>query len=349
MSSPADSVKALQPEASLPRGSDFRPRGLLANGHVQTMLSSSSFRRVAQRKLREALAVDAEPVLLEVDAGVRLSGVFTPQKRHAEARGLAILFHGWEGSTDSSYVVQIGSRLLADGWDIFRLNFRDHGETHHLNTELFHSCMLDEVVAAVKEATRRWRPAGKPVTLSGFSLGGNFALRVGMAAPAAGLDLAHVMSVCPVIDPGAGLFSIEHAPWVYHWYFMRKWTHSLKRKQRLFPDELFVKPAELHSGLRELTRILIERRTDMGTLDNYLEGYSVAGARMADMQVPTTILTARNDPVIPVSDFEELTLSPAVELDIAEYGGHCGFLMDWHFHSFTDSYIAARFNALQKT
>lgn len=330
----------------LPLGKDFTPHGLLGNGHVQTMLSSSSFRRAAQRNLRRSLAINAEPVLLEVDGGVRLSGLFTPQRAREKARGLAILFHGWEGSTDSSYVVQIGSRLLADGWNVFRLNFRDHGDSHHLNTELFHSCMLDEVVAATVEIEKHWHQPGTPQVLAGFSLGGNFALRVALAAPAAGLTLDRVVSVCPVIDPGAGLFSLEHAPWVYHWYFMHKWRQSLKRKQRLFPEELFFKPRELRQGLRELTRTLIERRTDYGTLDKYLDGYSVADDRMAGMQVPTTILTARNDPVIPVSDFEKLTLSPAVELDIAEHGGHCGFLRDWHFRSFTDDYIAARFNVL---
>ncbi len=339
-----EDATSLRPD--LPRGSDFAPHGLLGNGHVQTMLSSSSFRRMAQRELRRSLAVGAQPVLLEVDGGVRLSGVFTPQRSRPQARGLALLFHGWEGSTDSSYVVQIGSRLLADGWDIFRLNFRDHGGTHHLNVELFHSCMLDEVVAASMQIRQRWHRPGTPLVLAGFSLGGNFALRVALAAPEAGLDLDHVVSVCPVIDAGAGLFSLEHAPWVYHWYFMRKWRGSLKRKQRLFPEEDFFKPRELRQGLRELTRTLIQRRTDFGTLDNYLEGYSVAGARMAEMRVPTTILTARNDPVIPVSDFEKLAVSPQVELDIAEHGGHCGFLEDWHFRSFTDDYIAARFNAL---
>ena len=206
--------------------------------------------------------------------------------------------------------------------------------------------MLDEVVAATVEIQKRWHRPGTPLVLAGFSLGGNFALRVALAAPEAGLGLDHVVSVCPVIDPAQGLFSLETAPWMYHWYFMRKWRGSLKRKQRLFPDEHFFKTRELHQGLRELTSTLIQRRTDFGTLDNYLEGYSVAGAHMADMQVPTTILTARNDPVIPVSDFEKLTVSSQVELDIAEHGGHCGFLMDWHFHSFTDDYIAARFNAL---
>jgi predicted alpha/beta-fold hydrolase len=332
--------------AAWPRGRDFRPRGLLANRHVQTIMSSSRVRRRAQRDLRRSLAADAQPVLLEVAGGVRLTGVFTPQRMRGASRGLAVVFHGWEGSHDSNYVVQIASRLRADGWDVFRLNFRDHGDSHHLNTELFHSCMLDEVLAATIEIERGWHHAGTPIVLAGFSLGGNFALRVALAASEAGLALNRVVAVCPVIDPGAGLFALEQGPWVYHWYFMRKWRASLARKQRLFPDEHFYGPGDSRLGLRELTRVLIERRTDYGTLDNYLAGYSLAGARMAGMQVPTTILMARDDPVIPVADFAQLTLSPAIELDIAAHGGHCGFLMDWRFRSFTDAYIAARFNAL---
>ncbi len=332
--------------APLPRGVDFRPFALMRNGHVQTMLSSSSLRRFAQRRLRRAVNAGTQPVVLEVGDGVRLGGAFTPQRVRGDARGLAVLFHGWEGSIDSSYVVQIGARLLADGWDIFRLNFRDHGDTHHLNTGLFHSCLLDEVVAAVAEAERRYRRPGTPLTLAGFSLGGNFALRVALAAPAAGIGLDHTVAVCPVIDPAQGLFSLETAPWMYHWYFMHKWRGSLKRKQGRFPQRSYFAPTDLRLGLRGLTRALVERHTGFGSLENYLEGYSVAGERLAELAVPTTILTTRDDPVIPVADFERLQLPPCVELDIAPRGGHCGFLADWRFTTFTDDYIAARFNAL---
>ena len=90
-----------------------------------------------------------------------------------------MLFHGWEGSVESTYMLQTGSRLLAEGWDVFRLNFRDHGDSHDLNEALFHSCRIDEVVHALRRhrasAGRRdrWRSAG-------FSLGGNFALRAAL-------------------------------------------------------------------------------------------------------------------------------------------------------------------------
>jgi predicted alpha/beta-fold hydrolase len=333
-------------DPALPRGSDFHPHPLLRNGHVQTMLASNGPRRWLLRRRARALDAGAQTMLLEVGDGVRLQGAFTPQRTGQPARGLAVLFHGWEGSVDSIYVVQTGSRLLAQGWDVFRLNFRDHGDTHHLNAGLFHSCLIEEVVAAVAAAARRYRVASTPLALVGFSLGGNFALRVALHAPDAGLALDYALAVCPIIDPRQGLFSIESAPWMYEWYFMRKWRDSFKRKQDAFPQQRYFEAADLRRNLRDLTRALVERHTDFGTLENYLDGYSVAGTRLAELAVPTTILTARDDPVIPVADFEALVLPPNVELDIAERGGHCGFLRDFRFDSFTDDYIAARLAAV---
>jgi predicted alpha/beta-fold hydrolase len=256
-----------------------------------------------------------------------------------------VLFHGWEGSVDSTYVLQTGSRLLADGWDIFRLNFRDHGDSHGLNEALFHSCRIDEVVHALGDIAQRWPM--RPMALAGFSLGGNFALRVAMQTSRAGIPLAYVLAVCPIIDPAVGLFSLEEsAPWFYQAYFMRKWRHSLLVKQQAFPQHRYFEMSELKQHLRGLTEALVLRHTDFKSLQQYLDGYSVAGAAMQAMQIPATILTAKDDPVIPVGSFETLELPPNVELDLAPYGGHCGFIRDWGMTSYTDDYIAARFNAL---
>ena len=330
---------------SLPRGTDFRPPRLLRNGHVQTMLSSSSVRRLFLRRRIRMVRTGAEDVTFSLSDGVRLVGSITRQRARETARGLAVIYHGWEGSIESSYVLQTGAGLLEAGWDVFRLNFRDHGDTHHLNVGLFHSCLINEVVEATVEAIARFRGDGAPVGLAGFSLGGNFALRVALRAPAAGLPLAHTVAVCPVIDPHAGLHALETAPWMYEWYFMHKWRGSLKRKQRLYPNQDYFEHEDLRRGLRGLTRAQVERHTDFGTLDNYLDGYSVSGERLAQLAVPTTILTAEDDPVIPVKEFRELHLPPCVELDIAPFGGHCSFVKNWKLRSFTDEYITARFNA----
>src|SRR5581483_8924899 len=176
---------------------------------------------------------------------------------------------------------------------------------------------------------------------------GNFALRVALQAPAQGIPLHYALAVCPIIDPSEGLFSLEAtAPWFYQAYFMNKWRRSLRAKQKAFPEVQYFELQELKQNLRGLTESLVLRHTDFDSLEAYLEGYSVAGRALAQMQIPATILTARDDPVIPVAAFEKLELPDNVELDIATYGGYCGFIRGWDMTSFCDDYIAARFNAI---
>ena len=90
---------------------------------------------------------------------------------------------------------------------MLRLNFRDHGGTHALNRELFHSCRLPEVVGAVARVQALF-PEHR-LLLAGFSLGGNFCLRVGARARAAGIRIARIVAVCPVLDPATTLVALE--------------------------------------------------------------------------------------------------------------------------------------------
>lgn len=335
VAAPTDAAAA-QGDALL-RAAQFDPPRWLRNGHVQTMLASAGLRRWLLRNDRRAVEQGAVEHLLDGGDGVRLQAFVTRQRAQPRARGLAVLVHGWEGSVQSTYVVGVAARLLESGCDVLRLNLRDHGETHHLNRGLFHSCRIDEVVAAVRAARRDF--AESPVALAGFSLGGNFALRVALRAPDA---VAHALAVCPVVSPAAGLFGLENGPWIYQRYFLHKWRRSLRRKQRAFPDVDWFSREEIAADLRGLTRALVLRHTDFGSLENYLDGYSIAGERLAGLRVPATILTAADDPIIPVADFHAMRLPPQVELDVAAHGGHCGFLDGAFPHSFVERYATQR-------
>ena len=46
---------------------------------------------------------------------------------------------------------------------------------------------------------------------------------------------------------------------------------------------------------------------------------------MESVQIPTLVITAANDPLIPVELFEQHARSDAVQLHIAPCGGHLGF------------------------
>lgn len=318
---------------------EFQPPRLLRNPHLQSVLASSRLRRYALRS-RSRLEHDAEVRELHCPGGARLQGFITRQQALPQSRGLVVLLHGWEGSARSNYILDTGGELLPRGFDVFRLNFRDHGDTHHLNPELFSSNRIEEVVEAVALVQQQYAP--RRLAVAGFSLGGNFALRVALRAPAVGIRLDHAAAVCPVISPEAGLSAIERAPWFYEHYFLLKWTGSLKRKQQLYPDRYRFTPSELRSGMRELTRILVERHTALGSLEAYLDSYSIADDRLAALQVPASILTAADDPVIPIEDFHRLQLPAQVRLQIARHGGHCGFFDGFGARSHASRWVADR-------
>jgi predicted alpha/beta-fold hydrolase len=320
---------------------NFLPPPGLRNGHVQSLLASSFVRRRVALRRSAALRSSAEVWTLDGGDGIRLQGLYSAQA--ADSKGLAVVLHGWEGSVHSNYVLANGARLYAEGFDVFRLNFRDHGDTHHLNHEIFHSCRIDEVVHALRDLQQRLGAAHW--YLAGYSLGGNFSLRAALRAPTAGLDIGHVVAVNPVIDPAAAMRAMEQGIGFYERYFERKWSRSLRIKKACFPELYGAETWHEIRGLRERTHYLATRHAGFESADAYFEGYSIAGDRLAALRVPSTLLTSEDDPVVPVADFRDLPVNPMLELIISRYGGHCGFLKNWKMESLAEDLIAARFLA----
>lgn len=323
------------------QASDYRPPFWLRSPHVQSVLGTSPLRRRRGARAIRASGAQTSEHLVDGGDGIRLHGLYSIVPG-VEPRGLALLLHGWEGSAESSYMRLTAARLLAHGYAVFRLNFRDHGDTHHLNEALFHSNRIDEVVHAAADVARRFRSGGMPMVAAGYSLGGNFVLRVALRAPAANLSLDRVAAVCPVLDPARTMDQMERGLPLYMRYFERKWRASLARKRALFPEHHDFDDATLKLRMRDLTAWMVERHTDFGSLDRYFEGYSIAGARLAALQVPADILMAEDDPVIPVAEFGALVLPPSVRLDIARWGGHCGFLENARLEGFAERWVAER-------
>lgn len=325
--------------------SDYLPPRWLRNAHVQSVLGSSPLRRRRGARVLAATAAQTREHLVDGGDGVRLHGLHSAMPGTAP-RGLALLLHGWEGSAESSYMRLTAAQLLRRGFEVFRLNFRDHGGTHHLNPDLFHSNRIDEVVHAACDVARRFLrdDGGTPLPLvaGGYSLGGNFALRMALRAPAAGLPLARVAAVCPVLDPAMTMQQMEGGLPLYMRYFERKWRGSLVRKRALFPEQHAFDDATLKLRMRDLTQWLVERHTDFGTLDAYFDGYSIAGDRLAALRVPADILMSEDDPVIPVAEFRALRLPDSARLEVARWGGHCGFLENPRLDGYAERWVAER-------
>jgi predicted alpha/beta-fold hydrolase len=319
----------------------FKPPRWLANAHLQSILPSLRLRRpLLVRRARDLLAASSEEIV-DCGQGVRLLGHRSTQTAlgRPPARDLIVLLHGWEGSADSLYVLSLGAYLFAHGCDVFRLNFRDHGPTHHLNPELFHSCRLDEVIGAVRRIQET--SPDRRIALAGFSLGGNFALRIAAQAPARGLALERVVAVCPVLRPHSTMEVLEHGPFIYRQYFIAKWKRSLRLKQRLFPELYDFSEVLEQSSLRTMTELLIEAYSEFPSVDDYLNGYAIVGDALARLEVPSYALLALDDPIIPAHDVAHLARNRHLEVLAIPRGGHCGFMDAFHRESWADRKVAS--------
>ena len=322
--------------------SHFSPPAWLHSPHLQSVLSSSPLRALRARQRLARVDARHEPMLVDAGDGVRLQGVHSVPAG-AAPRGLVLLLHGWEGSVDSNYMRLTAARLLGAGFAVFRLNFRDHGDSHHLNEGLFHSARIEEVVHAAGEISTRW--PSLPFFAAGYSLGGNFALRLALRAPAAGVPLLRVAAVCPVLDPGRTMQQMEDGLPLYLRYFEHKWRRSLARKRALFPQAHGFDDEVLRLRLRALTEWMVLRHTDFVTIDDYFEGYSIANGRLQPLQVPADVLMSADDPVIPLHEFERIATFPNITLELAAHGGHCGFIESAKLDGYAEGWIAERLSA----
>jgi predicted alpha/beta-fold hydrolase len=304
----------------------FRPRRWLRGPHLQTILPNWPMRRARIERRAIPMVSSSVEMLLDCGDGVTLQAFHSSQQKLGRdpGRRVAVLLHGWEGSADSTYLLSLAQTFFDQGLEVVRLNLRDHGATHHLNRDLFHSCRLPEVVGAVRAIAGRF--PDKPLVLAGFSLGGNFMLRVASHAEAKHLAIERVLAVSPLLDPAVTMLTLERGFPVYHAYFVRKWSRSLGIKAAAWPGHFDFAELLQTKSLRRMTNDLVLAHTDYPTMDAYLSGYAITGDRLTTLSAPATVLTALDDPIIEHTDLERLARSPRLDILTTAHGGHCGFI-----------------------
>jgi uncharacterized protein len=317
----------------------FEPQWPLRHANVQSALASFKPRNWPRRGHR--MARHAKQHVLDCGDGVRLMGLHSPQPEGHPPKGLAVLIHGWEGSHDSVYLFSLACTLYDTGYNVFRLNLRDHGGTHALNEDLFHSARIKEVLGAVK-AIEQLDPT-RPLFVVGFSLGGNFALRVGLRGAELDVRPDLAIGICPAINPGATLEALDSGPRLFHKYFIEKWRRTLRAKAAAWPQRYDFSEHLAMDNFVAITRAFVERYTEYGTLEKYLAAYTLTPELLAASPAPLAIITAQDDPVVPYADFHGIADTPTLRFLAPRYGGHCGFVESFRLRSWAERRVLELF------
>ncbi|WP_251358376.1 YheT family hydrolase [Kangiella sp. TOML190] len=319
---------------------DFQPPFWAKNCHVQSLLGTVKFRRPLLIKKAKTMLAASREILLEAGtdetgAEVKLQSFFSPQPDPKTTT--VILIHGWEGSHESLYLLSSANSLYQAGYQVLRLNLRDHGSSHHLNRALFHSNRLHEVVNAVRFAQQNLEFDN--THLIGFSLGGNFATRIAEQANSNHIRLNKTLAICPAINPMDILHQLENGLSFYHDYFIKKWKRSLRKKQQHFPDSYNFEQIYPMKSMRQMTEHLLQLFGDYQSAEEYFNGYALSGEKLQNLDSDVTILMSKDDPVINYQDTFSLTQNEYLQIYSSQYGGHCGFIKNAKLESWADDFI----------
>ena len=319
----------------------FKPQGLLANKHVQSVLASSKLRKRFLKNQARGLREQEQPVLLDCGNGVRLHALHSPQpsddsqsRQAKHSAKLIILIHGWEGSAESTYLLSTASSLFNKGYSILRLHLRDHGPSAYLNEALFHAARLDEIAGAIRHINALYSYAH--YALVGFSLGGNIALRISHRIAEEKLTLDSITAISPVISPANTMKALNDGLIIYKQYFTKKWKRALKNKQRFFPNKYNFSDLIAMQSLSEMTDKLVDKHTPYTTTEDYFCEYTLSPADFSNLSVKTYIIMAEDDPVIPYRNFQPFKSTKNLKIFSFTNGGHCGFIKNWRLHCWLD-------------
>ncbi|MDX1451077.1 MAG: alpha/beta fold hydrolase [Oleiphilaceae bacterium] len=317
---------------------DFRPFPGLKNRHVQSILASAKWRIPLMRTRLLRMLEHSQDEIWSDGEGTLLHSLYARQSKQ-RSRGLVVLIHGWEGSHKSVYMRSAASACFEAGYDVICLNLRDHGPSHAFNEGLFNASRLPETVGVLSQILLKTDYTN--YALVGFSLGGNFALRCAAAFSSMTLPkcFAQVLAVCPVVDPAHTFSALNLGPAVYRKYFIKKWKRSLNEKSVHFPHLIASDTVAGFKTLDAMTERLVKEHTEFTSVEAYFESYRLAPAMFNALNIPSTILWSKDDPVIPhVPEYKDFA-SEMLRIELSERGGHCGFIKDYRLNSYVDSWL----------
>ena len=325
----------------------FSPPPVLKNAHVQSIFNSVGPRKFRAKRIAKKL--NSKPLILSTPLDIQLTAEFDRCEdvcRGISKNAVVILLHGWEGSSQSAYQLTTAHYLLNHGYDVLRLNLRDHGDSHHLNKEMFNSTMIEEVGDAIASFLKEYKYPN--VFLAGFSLGGNFTLRI-TADRAEELTLKAAVGICPPVDPNNAMFALNNSLFIYELYFFRRWTRSIQKKQKYFPDSDFGAELKKVKTLDDVNNTFIPKYTPFDDAQSYFASYALTGDRLKELAIPAYLIASKDDPILPIEDIAKIIKPKNLIIEIQENGGHCGFIQDLSAHSWVeprlleifDSYLTA--------
>lgn len=236
---------------------------------------------------------------------------------------VVVLIHGLEGSSKSGYIQGMAKALQSlNNITVCAINLRGCSGTNNLKLQSYHSGKTDDLHAVVTYLKNTF----KQVSVVGFSLGGNLALKYAAEFPKSLHKVAaisapiHLASSCHLIDK----------KWYNHLYktrFLKQLKQKVWQKARQFP-ELGLSKKQIFSCrfLYDIDNIYTAPAHGFTNATDYYEQCS-ALYTLNKISCKVLIINPLDDPFLSKQcyPFDIISLKNNLKLLTPKYGGHVGF------------------------
>lgn len=293
---------------------DFHPATWLTGTHLQTLGTVIVPRAMS--------LFPSKNRLFALPDGSKLVAECSWQSEKATAPTLLIV-HGINGSTISSYIRGVTAKAFARGFNIVRLNLRNGGNNERYSQPLMDAGQSADIQTVITELITQ---DGLPkIGLVAFSYGANSCFK---ALGEWGLDvpkqLFGAVGISPLIDLAACADSLDHrAPWLYRWLLLKGLKSSLRARNRFFPERYHFTDLDRIKTLRGYDTLCAPFYGFKSAEDYY--AHSSARPFLAKIAVPTLLIQADDDRIVPVSSFAGVE-TDFLKVIITRGGGHGGFI-----------------------
>lgn len=246
---------------------------------------------------------------------------------------VVLLTHGLGGCHRSPLLVRLAAKLNERGVRVFRWDMRGCGAGVGLAGRPYHAGCTDDfrrVIASVLNwCSAEVKAAECQLTLFGVSLSGNMVLKyLGESPEAVPSQIVQAISVNPPIELAWCVRTLDGPiNRMYDRHFVGSLTRQVAETQRLRPGT--PRPAT-HRQPRRLYEFDDWYTAPMSGFPDAETYYARCSAAqfIPHIQTPTTIITSRNDPMVPVEMFssDRVNYPETVRLAIASGGGHVGYI-----------------------
>ncbi len=325
---------------------EFKPLPFLSGGHRQTL---AAFLFKGKRQPYQAIQHTFD--LDEVDRTILHDDC---PNGWTNTGPVALMLHGLAGCHRSDYMVRIANKLNQQGVRTFRMDHRDCGAARGLSQRPYHSGKSDDLLAAW-EMVRRLCP-DSPGVVIGFSLGANIVVKTAGTCGWSSSDAAGprcAVAVNPPIDlEQCSLAISQRHNRIYDKHFVKLLVGDVQRRLANFPSSPKPKWTTPPRTLREFDDLYTAPAAGFDSAADYYACCS-GNQFVESIQIPTLMLTAEDDPIVPPEAFRRLPRVEGVTVHIAPSGGHLGYLgwkradpdrrwMDWRVIEWLMPFLAPR-------